>query len=413
MKSLLFTFSITTFWLFSPEALVFAGNSAGAGAGFTVLVLFVALILTLAGSNAIRSAIAFSESRESEQSSFYLGINGIMGLSGLIGTTLFASTGMLVTAGFTFNEVFYYRFPNFGFAFLLLAIVLFISFASERVYHVLFSVVVLIIAIGLLILITSGFSAPSTEPLMMIHDEVSGVSVLIPVLLLVGLDRVAIRFNLHPAHFNTCLIVAVCIIFSWILVSSLTVDHTRLASTSIPYMITAGTLAGQAGRIIMGTIVIFGSMSAVFMLILMASDYLCSYVPPRSQKATRIISLCLFTLIIGALMGGGLAGSDKLEVFIRASLLLWLAHSGLSYLKAAYLIRAVQPQPAIQGAVAGVTVLICSLLLFLNQQEPMTAALLAGSIILATALFVFIIRIVHGSFGSHHINIVHNTEVQK
>lgn len=46
-----------------------------------------------------------------------------MALTGRIPVFLFASTAMLVSAGFAFNEIFVYWFPNFLFASLLLALI--------------------------------------------------------------------------------------------------------------------------------------------------------------------------------------------------------------------------------------------------------------------------------------------------
>jgi len=48
----------------------------------------------------------------------------ILSLGSRVAFTVCAATGLLATAGFTFNEVFVYWFPNFGFAFLLLGVLL-------------------------------------------------------------------------------------------------------------------------------------------------------------------------------------------------------------------------------------------------------------------------------------------------
>jgi hypothetical protein len=45
---------------------------------------------------------------------------------------VFLATGLLVSSGFAFNEIFVYWFPNFGFAYLFLAILCSLQFFPKK-----------------------------------------------------------------------------------------------------------------------------------------------------------------------------------------------------------------------------------------------------------------------------------------
>ena len=69
---------------------------------------------------------------------------------------IFLSTGILVSSGFVFNEVFFHWFPNFGFAFLLLGILLGIHLTDIPIGLKAQVIFVALTVTGLLILILTG-----------------------------------------------------------------------------------------------------------------------------------------------------------------------------------------------------------------------------------------------------------------
>lgn len=58
----------------------------------------------------------------------------LLPLSSRLSLTLVAATGLVATAGFVFNEVFVYWFPNFLFAYLLLGLILIVNLLGRVVW---------------------------------------------------------------------------------------------------------------------------------------------------------------------------------------------------------------------------------------------------------------------------------------
>ena len=116
----------------------------------------------------------------------------------------------------------------------------------------------------------------------------------------------------------------------------------KLASTSLPHLKTARYLLGDTGRWIMGGIIIFGTLGAVNGLFLAcrvnAAEMAGHGLLPQWIKRQGVVPIFL-ALAIGLMMAKGMAGSDKLEIWIRAIFLVWLFSYGLISLS--FLIRQV------------------------------------------------------------------------
>ena len=86
-------------------------------------------------------------------------------------------------------------------------------------------------------------------------------------------------------------------------------------------------ILGDFGRFIMGIIVIAGSLAFVhtlFTFISKQGTIISKAIRlPKNINGSKILILSI-TLIIAGLMAAGLAGEEKLETFIRASLILWM-----------------------------------------------------------------------------------------
>jgi amino acid transporter len=252
---------------------------------------------------------------------------------------IFLSTGLLVSSGFVFNEVFLYWFPNFGFAFILLGILFVLQLLPVRA--ALYSQIVFcgIVISGFLILIISGitqadhFNAFKPENVSYFSD-IPGINLFfLPLLLFIGFD-LGIDIvsksdkNILQGKILFSAIVFMGIIFIlWGYVSLLYVPVEKLVETSIPHIIAAKNILGAQGRFIMGIIIIAGSLAAVNALFTNISEHgsmlLEKKMLPGGGKISKIIILFLSLIIAGA-MAGGLAGALELETFIRASLILWL-----------------------------------------------------------------------------------------
>lgn len=320
------------FWLLSSESLRRLGNLAAFG--WSGVIFFITLgLMSLAAFRAldVSSGFAGSDGGQTTQDAPPQSTPGlVLEFAAVVGTTLFASTGILVTAGYTFNEVFYYRFPNFGFATLLLMLLCCLALASARLIRLAGSVVLLVVLVCLAVLTLAGLlsldqaSVTFHEPITL---ELPGL--LAGLLLFVGVEQTAAASRKAPAGLVIPVYLAALLILAgWIFVSARFVAADRLAFSSIGYMQTASQVLGQPGRLLMGLAVICGCCGAVGLL-LHRSLQLCAQIVcrPVDSSIPRGIAI-IFGGLIGALMMFGLAGSERLETLIRGSLVLWLMYSG-------------------------------------------------------------------------------------
>ncbi len=251
------------------------------------------------------------------------------------------ATGLLVSSGFAFNEIFLYWFPNFGFAFILLGIVCALQFLSFRIKILIQVGLAAIPVIGLLILIVIGWFQAALEPvsgypLSSLSPGIFGPqSLFIPLLLLLGIElgtaAVPDNFEDRRAVYRVMIgtVVFMGIVFLVTAhVMTLHVPLKKLSQTTIPHIIYARTVLGDTGRYLMGAMIISGSLAAVhgvftYIYRAMAKIGTVKSVPfGLNQPGLMIIVLSIIT---GVLMGSGLAGSDRLEWIIRLMLIIWLA----------------------------------------------------------------------------------------
>jgi len=111
--------------MLSPDVLSLLGNSMGMG-GFSFLTILLAtgvIYISTTLSYGICGAHHTGPGSEIRCIEDVFGSNAaiVLPICSRILFTIFGSAGILVTAGFAFNEIFVYWFPNFSFAFFLLA----------------------------------------------------------------------------------------------------------------------------------------------------------------------------------------------------------------------------------------------------------------------------------------------------
>lgn len=269
-------------------------------------------------------------------------------LCGKVPLAVAASTGLLVSAGFVFNEVFVYWFPNFAFAYLLLGVVVGVNLLGQRAVAVGQIGAVAGIAMGILALSVSALWASNTmiqNPALTINGSptylVSGVVAVIGFdLAIYGLlgsippKRIPWPTILWAILFGGSLLA----FWGWIGLSR--VPQAKLANTTIAHMVIARALLGQTGRIIMGGIVIAGVFAAVNGLMYGVSRIPAQLVKPEnkptatedSEKSIRrgtISTLIILSLATALAMAGGWAGEPVLETFIRVGVIFWLIHYGV------------------------------------------------------------------------------------
>ncbi len=352
-RSLLTSASLILCWMLSPDALVMLGNGFGRGGMIFVAPFAVGLILSILAIILIHHpAIEHSSGNQFTHLATETGCIPAMTLTlaSRLGLVLLLPTGMLVTAGFIFNETFVYWFPNFGFSFLLLGIILVLHLIGDR-----FALAVQPFFIGLtmcclLLLCLAGLFGP--QEFQTAPTETSNTfSSFIPLattslLLFMGYDQQDFLAAPHNRGYYIWTIAAGFFLLTlWGFVSLKHVPGAKLADSTIPYTISAREILGQPGRIIMGIAVISGTCGVVNGLYLMAGRSLQQMAdhfslpffvhPAVKQKIWPVI----FSLTITIFLAFGLAGSERLEIFIFGVLLFWLLMIGTECFAAARTLR--------------------------------------------------------------------------
>lgn len=326
----------------SPEVLTLQGNIVGTNG----LTFFVAILsaMVLHGFNA--KTYKFVPTRTNPQSSEVFVLKDTFGsltasILLLLSRPVLAvclGTAILVAAGFVFNEVFIYWFPNFGFAVLVMVSLLTLNLVGGRTAAIAQVIFVSVAVSGLLVLSAWAMYAwlqtgeiPYNEPVSFNIESLA-----LAALLFIGYDLLnytngAGTNTRLTAKMLTGIFVIGLLAILWGLAAYLYVSPERLADTTLPHILTAKKIGGQAGRVIIGMVIIAGTCAAVNVLFHAVSRMLTQMADNRLLPAvfTRfpgrpLVSLFCMAGTIGLLMAIGFAGSDLLDKSIRAGLLFWL-----------------------------------------------------------------------------------------
>ncbi len=251
------------------------------------------------------------------------------------------SAGALVSSGFAFNEIFVYWFPNFGFAFLLLALLFGLQFLDQGTIMRIQTVMCLVPAAGLVLLIFLGMVKSGPDLFLAVREsppmDVGRLpgALILSFLVFTGIDLGQERTSVGPGRpLAGILVTAVFIILGLFLCWALTmlahVSPDRLSQTFVPHLAAARQIWGDPGRMIMGGVIISGSMALVHALFTHVALEVSRLAPkknlPLGLNRPKIV-ITLLALTIGLSLAAGLAGSEILETLILIILVLWfLSH---------------------------------------------------------------------------------------
>ena len=332
--------------MLSSESLTLLGNSVGV-AGISFLI-FIPAALLLHGVTALSFGELMSTfpGPEGEVRFIRMALGPVFAIvvpiGGRVLFTVCAATGILATAGYVFNETFLYWFPNLGFSFCLLGILILINLMGTKFSEIAQIIFVALTLLGLLVLFIVGLSGLENAPLTsenvspsFIH--IARAALLAPVLFL-GYDLAGMTIattKTHPIDLVKVMVgglfLAALIFYLWGIVSLKYVSPDKLADTTIPYTMTAKAIMGQKGRILMGIVILSGTCAAVNALFMAVSRMVAGMsaqgLLPSILGAARNrapIPLVLLGIGTGAMMAVGMAGEPVLEVYIRAGMWLWL-----------------------------------------------------------------------------------------
>lgn len=358
MSSFLLVSGCVLAWMVSPEALVVLGNSVGAAGTAFFFSLAGGLLLSSLAATVLHNPPLKDHPGPPAFSDLFEAVGLVPAMAVLLASrfclVLFLPTGMLVTAGFAFNETFWYRFPNFAFSALLLVFIFTLHLIGQRI-----AVIVQVLFVGttvacLLLLVLAGLPALfSGLPGLSLPGATSLWSMeglFTALLLFLGYDQARPRGVPGRGAKDVVVALVVCgVVYTlWAAVLLSHIPRETLSSSTLPHVLAAREILGQPGRMIMAAAVISGACGVVNGLFILTNNTLRNIAVAcirRSPAASheRVYSF-LYASGIGLALAAGLAGSNNLETYMHGSLLLWLlAVAVLSYAAAKRLHALKQP----------------------------------------------------------------------
>ena len=261
---------------------------------------------------------------------------------------------LAVSAGFWFNEIFIFWFPNFAFAYLMIAVAVIIQLLSQAATERAQLFFTALAVAGLILLIMIGLAqeptptaapSPGQRPIEL-HAFVAAMY------LFVGFDMIYLSptmkadSGIRASGWMIAGIIGGTVLLGlWSLVG---VRHTELGTlreSTVPHIAVAAKLAGPAGLKIMGIVCIAGAMAAINVLLKAAAQMMADVTTRAEIRAAngpiahlfRLASSPAFwiiglSLLIGLLLALGLAGTEAVDIYFRAGLLFWLIYYASLYL---------------------------------------------------------------------------------
>ncbi|WP_163335823.1 hypothetical protein [Desulfopila sp. IMCC35008] len=381
-------------WMLSADVLVKLGNGIAQNRTLFLLSMAFCALLTGIAASVIHHPLLRNNGTGDNVGVLVQGAGRLPAMTLTLASRtllmLLLPTGLLVSAGFAFNEIFVYWFPNFGFSFILLALIAGLHLLGKNVARAAQPLFIGTAVLCLVILTLAGLSSsPDQAPLSVDTGfQFSGAGLVGCLLLFLGVDYIApsgYQNSRVPAFAG--LFLALLLFLFWSMVSLQHVPADRLQDSTIPHLIAARNILGQPGRFLMGTLIISSTCGLVNMLFHLTSEGFAALAgrrllpghPPGNLR--RRIYIVVFTILIGGLMMSGLAGDDKLEAFIRAALLLWLVLTGLQCFAASRILNEVHNSSPVTGLITSFIIAVAAVvILAADPQRETILALLAITI---------------------------------
>ena len=410
MQSNILPVGLIIAWLITPDSLRVINQGAGLSGLWYLLSLVIGALLAIICARLMHSPQLIKQGYKSDYAVLARVFGATIAVAiiscGRIPFLLFASTGLLVTAGFAFNEIFIHWFPNFFFASILLFTVAVLNKFSEPIVMRVQLGFTTVTVMALLILIIMGMVGGGALAEQN-SSKLSGMSLdfslfAMGFITFLGFDFCKIGDNRRTIVFTIAggLILAA----GWSIVALKFIESSRLTESYIAYMLVAKAVGGEVGRIIMGVAVIFGVLSCVNALFVVIrrvfSDLAEEHILPARASRGWIVSL-LFASIIEVMMLTGFAGDEIIETQIYASILLWLLYIGIRTGVTVFLLNKFKLIKGGSGYAAGAAVLaMLGLLVFSNPQLVYIAKFLLMVLVGALVLSLICTRV----YGKYSLN---------
>jgi amino acid transporter len=336
----------------SPDMLILLGNTLGheGHAALSGLLGAGALHMLTAltyGRLGLHPATSEGESRVLH-AAFGPLVATVLPLCARVVYTVAAATGILAIAGYVFNEVFVYWFPNLGFSFCLLGVVVGLTLVGPRVATLAQLSYVALALGGVLCLAAIGLlelgQAPSVSEVTAASAFVTVRGLLAGLLLSVGFE-LALFTTPYTAGMTSppgrlmalSIVLAALALCLWGIVSMRFVAPAKLAESTVPHMVAARAISGDRGRVVMGVVVLAGTCATVHALLSAGTHMLAGMARHGLLPAWlgwRQAQPALLVLTAGpaAMLAMGMAGEPDTEVYTRAGVLFWLLHYAAMHL---------------------------------------------------------------------------------
>jgi hypothetical protein len=337
--------SVSMGFMLSPQSLIVSGNAAGS-MGPAFLIPFCGAAALFLANSVTYEGVFFDRGAGPGEASLLWNAFGrvpatalLLCSRGVVAVSI--STLILARAGYVFNEIFVYWFPNLGFSFALLAMILAVNLTSARLTGALHVLAGGIILAGLGTMIIIGFSGCGNAPPPAAGGAVAKEGILrglfLPFTVLIGFELAGLIFRgkeMSGAWRKTtwgALIAVVVSLGLWGLVSTMYVSAELLSASTVPYSLAAWAIWGQLGRTILGLVVLAGCWLSVSVLLRSTAGMMArlaekSMLPALFQRSGRTtwMSLSVLALAVGLLMALGLAGETITEICAQGGIYFWL-----------------------------------------------------------------------------------------
>jgi len=333
-------------FMLSPESLILLGNGMGIAGSFFLVLIISAMVIHLFTALSYDRLHSLSAGPGSESRIMKEALGSVpaivLPLCSRVVVVICASTGILATAGYVFNEVFVNWFPNMGFSFCLLGFLLVMNLWSRRISGMMQVIFVVVALSGIIFLSVAGLVEWIKLPqVVQTPDHIPFTEsrvIFLGLILFIGFDLAGIErenWGIPPSYMAGSMVAGIIVVgivfLLWGLVSAHYVLPGRLSETTIPHSIAAREILGQKGRLIMGAVVLAGTCSAVNALLIAVPRMIVGMAAQRLlpsflglAKKRAPIPLIILAGGIAAMLALGMAGAPVLEVYTKAGLLFWL-----------------------------------------------------------------------------------------
>jgi amino acid transporter len=341
-KNLLATACMSMGFMISPLSLVVIGNSAGSMGHWMLWTLpFVAMINLWTASVYTRFLYSSGSPKPKDSTVNSDWILTTLQLASLVPFCIGASTLILAMAGYAFNEIFLFWFPNLLFSICFLILVVTVNLIGSSISRIFQSLSVLIFLGSMLLLLILGIFNWE-DPVFDNQNIPSMITVdWRPVILIFWLfmaaelsvyhDKVYQNVRAQTSSLLFAFISCFVIFWLWGLASIYFASLERLAESTVPHSIVARAISGENGRKIMGVAILTGSFASVNTLLAGVTSVMASMA--KSRQIFSILNRKVFEgnatmliLFIGILcmLLTGMAGKEITDTFTNSGFYIWL-----------------------------------------------------------------------------------------